>query len=735
MKRAGPRAPLLLFAAILVVAALVRVLDYPTVLGLGEELAYSSDGDTAYHLYRTREAVARFPHVPVFDPWVNWPRGAPCQWSSGYDVLAAAWVRAWGGGDDLRGHVLTMLFPIACGIVLVAATVELARRIVPPRSRAPVALAAGLLVALNPAAVFASCFGRTDHHGVEALSVVLLACWAVVAARSRASRQRGIALWGALVVAFALWVFSGGPLYVAIATLSLGLVALLQRAPRVGWGAPAGLALGGGVAAASYGPALAAHGQLLTFKYPSLLQPGLCVVAAALLAWAIATSTRIASRGARLGWFTLGALALAALAAATPGLSAQLREGLGGWVLHRDPWLATIGEFQPLFSPQPPFRSAVGSGLMIFGAAGVAAIALVPVAIAIVRRFSAMAALVFGTHAIALLALTLVQVRFARVAAPFAAVVVAIVLGGALHLVARTCRTRRQLLAGAAPLAAVALLAADPAVRRELVVPRGEIDPVQATALALRPAGAVRPGERAGVLAHWSLGNFMRVIGRRPVVVTGFGTYIDEAAFWEVDRVFSRDEAALTELMDRRDLGYLVAGPFVFGSAARQARASPFVRGELGQEFFDRFPLAPLLIAGSGISESGVRHLEHFLPVYATQKTVAGLSLKLPMIWSYERVSGARLVGTAPPSARIEGRLVIRAWGRPFVWQAWTDADPAGRWEMRVPVPSGYAAAAITSDPRWTVSAGHGAPVSIAVSEDAVRRGGAVLVGAISGGG
>jgi Archaeal glycosylation protein B long peripheral domain len=215
------------------------------------------------------------------------------------------------------------------------------------------------------------------------------------------------------------------------------------------------------------------------------------------------------------------------------------------------------------------------------------------------------------------------------------------------------------------------------------------------------------------------------------VVVTGFGTYIDEAAFWEVDGVFSRDEAALIELMDRRDLGYLVAGPFVFGSAAQRTRAFPFMGGELGHEFFERFPLAPLLIAGSGVPESGVHHLEHLLPVYATRKLVPGLSFHLPLIWSYELVPGARMVGTASPRARVEGRLVFHAWGRPYVWRAWTDADASGRWEMRLPLPSGYAASVVTSDSRWNVRAGHASSVSIAVPEEAVRRGRTVRVGAL----
>jgi hypothetical protein len=254
---------------------------------------------------------------------------------------------------------------------------------------------------------------------------------------------------------------------------------------------------------------------------------------------------------------------------------------------------------------------------------------------------------------------------------------------------------------------------------------------VQDAALAQRPAAAGRPGERAGVLAHWSIGNFVRAIGGRPVVVTGFGTYIDEAAFWEVDAVFSRDEAALVELMERRDLGRLVAGPFVFRSASIEAGTRPFSGGELDGPFFQRVPLAPLLIAGSGIPESGVHHLEHLRPIHATRRLLSGLSFALPVIWSYELVPGARLVGAAVPRARVEARLTFRAWNRPYVWRAWTDSDASGHWEMRVPLPSGDRTSGLRTAARWSVRAGAGAPVEVEASEEAVRRGAIVTVGTL----
>ena len=721
------RTQVILLVAVLVVAAAVRAVNYPMFAGTGDQIAYPSDGDTAYHLYRTREAVEHFPHVPVFDRYVNWPHGAPCQWSTGYDVLAAAWVLALGGRDSPRGYVLTMLFPIVCGLALVAASALLARRVTRPPARAPVSLTAALLVALSPAAVLASCYGRTDHHGLEAVAAVLLACWAITAA-SGVESQRAVAGWGSVIVAFALWVFSGSPLYVAITALSLGLATLLERSPRVGWGAPAALAAGGFVAAVSYLPAWSVHRQLLTYVFPSLLQPGLCVVAGALLALALVAARRSPGRAARLGWFLVGALALASCVVAIPGVLGQLRAGIAGWILHRDPWLATISEFQPLFAPRPalqqgPLRAAV----MVFGSSAVAALGLAPLAAARIRRVSNTAALVFSTHAFSLLALTVVQVRFARVAAPFAAVVVAVFLYEAVSWAARESG-RPALAVGAAAAAMVGLLVVDPSVRGLFDVPRAELDPVQETAIALRPAAEVRPGERGGVLAAWSIGNFMRVVGRRPVVVTGFGIYLGERGFWDVARVFSRDERSLLELMDERDLGYLVASPLVFGTTMRESGVRPFVGGELGQQFFEQFPLAPLLIAGSGVPESGVRHLEHFLPVYATRKLISGLSFELPLIWSYERVAGARLVGSGPPRARVEARLAFRAWDRPYVWRAWTDADASGHWDLRVPVPSGYTRSVIRSDSAWTIRAGGAPPVSISISEAAVRRGDTVEV-------
>ena len=67
--------------------------------------------------------------------------------------------------------------------------------------------------------------------------------------------------------------------------------------------------------------------------------------------------------------FSVGALALASCVVAIPGVLGQLRDGIAGWILHRDPWLTTISEFQPLFAPRPalqqgPLRAAVMGDLL-----------------------------------------------------------------------------------------------------------------------------------------------------------------------------------------------------------------------------------------------------------------------------------------------------------------------------------------------------------------------------------
>ena len=710
-------------ALVLALAAWARVMNYRHVLGSGEVVPpFGADGDAAYHLQRTLDAAARFPRVQAFDPWMNWPSGGWCQWTDLYDRAGGGFVLALGGGaGGDRAALLAALFPVVLGVLVVWASAQLVLAVAPRRGARATALAAGLLAALVPDGVTASWLGRTDHHVLEALSVVLLAWWVAAQPRAEAPARRRLAfeLLGGAGVALAVHGFSGGTLYVAIAAVALVARALARTPPPVGSGAPA-LAGGALLSAALTWPAMAQHGRLWSYAWPSLLQPAL--VAAAALAVAGACWSALfpgGDRPLRRAAWTGGLAALAALLAA-PLLWSEVAAGLSGWLMHRDPWLASISEFQPLGAAQGGLRVAIRELGASPGFAFVPALAVLAVA---ARRRPRLRAVVW--FALALATWAVVQLRFVRVMVPLLAAVVALALQQ-LVLRASTRRPAAARAGVAIAACAVAWCLADPRLRPRLALPDPGREAVMEAALDLRDAPPVRPGARSGALTYWGHGHQVRVFGRRPVVVNGFGTYLDPASFRESTGLLRLDEPALMQLMDRRDLGYLVFGPAVAFLAGEEVGVRPFAGRVLNPEFMGQVPLAPLLIAGSGIPATGVRHLAHLMPRHASEATVPGLGFPLPQLWTYERVEGARLGGTGAPRARVVAELPFREHGRPHVYKAWADVSPDGRWELTLPVPSGLARGSFRTDAVWTVRVGEGPARAVAVGEAAVRGGAAI---------
>ncbi len=142
--------------------------------------------------------------------------------------------------------------------------------------------------------------------------------------------------------------------------------------------------------------------------------------------------------------------------------------------------------------------------------------------------------------------------------------------------------------------------------------------------------------------------------------------------------------------------------------------------------------LSPLLIGGSAIPGAAVGHLERLMPIFGTPEQPAGLAFQLPALWVYERVRGARIVGSAPPGARVVAALPFREQGRPHVWKAFADAAADGTFDMTVPFPTSLLRPAFASDARYSLTVNDGPPVDVEVPESAVRAGSTIRVGRIA---
>ncbi len=724
VKGASGRAGFLLgLTAILLVAAWVRISAYQAVLGTGE-LVPRIDGDSHYHLDRALDAAANFPRVRHFDPWMNWPAGAFCPWADGFDLAAAGFALVARGGDPSRAPLAIALWPVVLGILSVWLAVRLLRTALPGGRWQGAALAAGLALAMLPISVVHSSFGRIDHHVFEAVVVTLLATWVLrrfpAHPGAPAPPALRFELEGALISGLGVYGFTGAPLYVAVAVCPLALAAYGSGAIRGSGGA--GLLAGGALSAALSVPAALDHQRWLSFKYPSLLQPGLLLVGGAtILAAGWVGSERLGRRRARpLAVAVAGLVAAGGCAAAAPGAVAEVHGAVTGWLLHQDPWISSIREFKPLFSV---LKDGVPAWSRLYWALGFSGFFL-PVAGLVVAatqwRRPRVRVLLWFT--LALTALALVQTRFDRAAAPLLAAVTAVAVAVALRAI--SIRWGRPCPWAAASVVMGALFLADPPSRANLFL-AGPIvgDPVQESVEALRE-WKTTAGPAPGVLSNWSYGHQLQVQAGVPVAVNGFGSYLDEAAFWRAVDVFSGEPSGLDELMVSQRLGALVAGAATIGQEVTGAGDSlSFANGQLNKAYMTSIPTSPLLIAGSAVPGWSVPHLPHLMPIHASQAFVAGLSFPLPFLWVFERVPGATIRGSAPPEARVVAELRFTEHRRPHTYKAFASADAQGAWSLVLPFPSGLVRPAFVSAPRWSVTAPGCDSLEFELTEQAVRGG------------
>jgi len=673
----------------LALGAWARVTAWPKVFVAGE--VFPQGGDSAYHLRRSLLTAESWPTVPVHDPWMNWPDGGPCHWAPGLDFLVGTLVRGL-GLDAAAGSVLAMFVPVALGLLAVLAGWTVARRLWPSGPGAVfVPTAAAVALALIPQSEAVGRVGRLDHHVAEVLCMALLGLW-VLAAPTVKRR----ALWegaGAAILAGGLAFFAGSVLYAAVAGAMLLAVAWTRRDPGpVGLGAPA-FGVAAGACAALYSDPV---GGAFSYVFPSRLQPLLLLLGAVVLAL-----VPVLRRAGRRG--LVGVLLLPLAVFALPGARDELAAGLVGWLGRQDPWLAAISEFQPILTEGPGVRALLASP-------GLLAVVTVPLALRELVRRDRTSGLLFAGWTVAMVALTLWQLRFGRLFAVNLAICTAI----ALWVIAARADRRAAVATGLLVL----LVALSPGLRKPLVLAEARaLAPIEEASLALRPApgeGAV-PGTGAGVFVPWHFGHPILQFAKRPVVATGFGTYLDVDGFREVAEAPYGSEAELVAWMARRDLGFAVAGAATILQQVRDSRGrGPLVRGadgagRLDPAYFAEIPLGTLLIGGSAVP--GVApHLERLRPVFASTAAVAGTALLVPNLWAYERVPGRILEGTGPPGAPVLARIELTVGGRTVPWFATGTVGADGAWRLRVPVEPGAHARGVRVGPEFVVAVGDSAP-------------------------
>lgn len=685
---------------------------------------------TSYHVRRMLQTWEHYPNAPRFDPLLAWPHGAASPWPQGFDVLVAT--IALPASDRFEALFLISLAPVLLALALIALAGWSVRALAPD---APwwTPWLASTLVAIFPQSVSVTRFANPDHHIAEALIMLGLGMWSVaiwraLTASTLSSRRRfAIEAAGTALLICSHTNHIGTPAYVWIVGASICIANLRWghgHPARWAVGAPA-LIAGSAVAAVVFLPLIQVHGHMLSYVFPSLLQPLLVIVAgvgcalASLLGWTLIGSQR------RRAWGLVALVTIACGALLVPGLRAASEEllfGMREWFGDRD-FLAKISENLPLFAGDPPWARAYS----YYGAFGPLLPLLVPLGLVVhARRVGMRDAIPFVVWTACITVLMLQQNRFGRIGLVNLAICSALVLTALVD-----AAPRLRPLAIAVPLLAMLL---DPAfhfyVRPE---PEGPLPGLPEAGVFLRnhtPAPVV--GKRSGVLVPWDQSHYIVRYGERPVTATGFGYYVDPEAADEVIHIWERTEARLERFANARDLGFVASSAATFTGRTLHGRG-PLIRDERrgfrwNAEYFQRVPLATLLLGGSGIRDAGVEHLRHLMPRFASTLPASGLPLIVPDTWVYQFVAGAVVSGHASANATVRLQTPItRPQGR-FIHEAWTKAGPDGTFTLTTPVPTGYTGAGFATGPNAVLLTGEGDPHMLTIAEHAVRAGEALSI-------
>jgi len=720
------------------------------VRSLGLEFVFVGDdvvfppADPQYHLRRAFFTFVHFPDVLLFDPYINYPGGAPVPWPPLFDWTLGAVARLV--AQDVHGfeRVAAWASPVAGGLAVVP--IALAGSLLGGRR---VGLVAGVFYALLPIAVDYGRVGYADHHATVAMigACLLLVC---LASARAAVEERPLGRLAAIHSAIRLVLmltWHGSPLYLVLSEgLLLGVGIWTGRRELLGAQSLGALATGAillPVIALSPTPLGGEYSSIALSRLHVLGMLGVAGVSGGL--WAMQRRRPNGAAIARLlmamAIVTIGLFVLLLMPGIREGLTPALR-----FLTMSDEVGAVTGEQSPLFAWLG--RTPGSPAVHVWGWFAYA-IPLAPAAAWLAwRRPGAdpgtrVAALLLGAWGAFFAFLALQQRRYGNDFAPAAAILFALALCALAERATRTLEDRRSgsVVATALALGLCVLLFLPPVCRVD--VPRA-----QATLHALRSPGAIRldvrdsvavtlarfmgevgrmtpetssyltpgPSPEYAVIAHANLGHALQYGARRPTATDPFWWYIGRENW---DRSFAFFETADEEEAIR--LAELLRGRYVVTTTESvPGSVAAHLHRYDGVALEGRAPLTRFRHVTEAAAQ-GAALGEIFRP-----GSHRGAPYKL-----FEIVEGARLeVRTEAALQVVASITLLTPRGRQLVYQQEAFADEAGIARLRLPywsradLPLGAAEVAAGTRARgpWRVRAA-GIDYVLPVTEAAVRAG------------
>ncbi|MHC1631074.1 MAG: oligosaccharyl transferase, archaeosortase A system-associated [Methanotrichaceae archaeon] len=187
---------------------ILRLIPAKNVLVGGNILFYGYD--PFYHMRRILYTVNHFPHTLWFDSYLNYPYGMKLGWPPLFDQLIAGTSLLLGADSQHSVELVGALMPPILGSVTILALYFLAKELFGRR----IALLSAFMMAIAPEHVGKTSFGFTDHHVMEALFMVGIILFLVLAISIEEKRIWFAVLAGFLMAALA-YTWTGAPAYLS----------------------------------------------------------------------------------------------------------------------------------------------------------------------------------------------------------------------------------------------------------------------------------------------------------------------------------------------------------------------------------------------------------------------------------------------------------------------------------------------------------------------------------------
>ena len=654
-------------AALCAFAFWLRALYSRDALMAGGEVVHNLDPDIHMQLRRL-EMQDALGGLGASDPFVNCPDAFRAAWPVALQQLTLV-LRALAFAPDHRGLLdAANALPALVGALAVGVTILGLRR----RVSLPAALCGGLVVAVVRPALSVTGYGFYDHHCLELLVALGLP---LVFVDGRCAPLAALA-WAACLLA------GDGTFVVAGAAVVVALAALVRFPHRLD-AAQSRRRVTSNLAALA-GGALASWVELGLDLPRALPHSGRIGLLALALGLSLAA---MSGRRARAVGGVMAAIGLA--------FCAPLVLTAGGYLTaSADPISPMIDQSRPLWAADP---LALVPALVALG---------VTAYVAWRRRDRAEDTLALVT-ALAGGTLGIVQTKYAFLGVPAIALTVAAVAEAVLR---RAGAARWGALA--VGLGALALGAGRTATEVD-EAPAG-VDAADlefaAVAAALRDRSPVQltlgPELHAdyGVLARPDQGpRLLRLAGRAVTAVPFWLDGTQRGHFLGALRaLMARDEGDALAFMDASRLRYVLVEDLrdLAEQAVRAVGDLHYEEGVVDRGLAYQQALWARLFAVDGSeaesAEAGSDGAKVHLEALHCFRWVSGS----PRYRVFERVAGAKLIGRAPPGARIVVDLAVTTPERPIRYRASTTSDAEGRFAIVVPyatedvAPGGHAVAA-----------------------------------------